>query len=230
QGMPAGYRVARVYVDRSAEGRGVGGALAARLRDAVDAEATKVRNRMFDDDPRSLAIARHWGLEVEQHSLTSSMPIADTARPDPPAGVSLEDCPTLSFPDAGAVEAMLLASQTNPEAMRGLRFTLEGLRTFVSPTDTPVGVLARVSGRPAALSFGARRDEVLHFSYTGVGPTHRGRGLARLVKQHAHWRAATLGATVAVTDNEEHNTGIRHVNQRLGYRVDHGVFWLNADV
>jgi GNAT superfamily N-acetyltransferase len=229
-GLPPGHRMARLYVDRGAEDRGVGSALAAGLRGSIDPGATVVRTRVCDDDPRSLAVARHWGLEVEQHSLVSSTPLADQPEVTAPPGVRLEACPGLTPRDQRAVEAMLLASQTNPEAQRGLRFTLGGLRRVAGADEVPVAVLARVDGRPAALCVGAVAGDVLRISWTGVGPIYRGRGLGRLVKQEAHRLAAAAGATRAVTENEEHNTGIRRVNASLGYRVEHGLLWLAAPV
>jgi GNAT superfamily N-acetyltransferase len=52
----------------------------------------------------------------------------------------------------------------------------------------------------------------------GVRRSHRGRGLALLLKSHSLRRAAELGATIALTDNDETNAPMLAVNQRLGYR------------
>ena len=46
----------------------------------------------------------------------------------------------------------------------------------------------------------------------------RGRGLAILLKSHSLRRAAELGATIAITDNEEENAPMLAVNTKLGYR------------
>jgi GNAT superfamily N-acetyltransferase len=51
----------------------------------------------------------------------------------------------------------------------------------------------------------------------GVRRSHRGRGLALLLKSHSLRRAAELGATIALTDNDETNAPMLAVNRRLGY-------------
>ena len=51
----------------------------------------------------------------------------------------------------------------------------------------------------------------------GVRRPHRGRGLALLLKSHSLRRAAELGATIALTDNDETNAPMLAVNRRLGY-------------
>ena len=51
----------------------------------------------------------------------------------------------------------------------------------------------------------------------GVRRTFRGRGLAVLLKSHSLRRAAELGATIAITDNDETNAPMLAVNTKLGY-------------
>ena len=176
------------------------------------------RTRVYGDDDRSLAVARRWGFSAEQHSVTSRADLTTLEEPATPPGSPCEPCPLLRFGDADAVERMLAASQTNPEAAHGLVMTLATLAGFVFPGEVPVGALTRVDGRPAAISHGRSPRGILHLTYTGVDPAHRGRGLARVTKEHVHWYAAQLGATHSHTDNEEHNAGIRHVDEQLGYR------------
>jgi GNAT superfamily N-acetyltransferase len=53
----------------------------------------------------------------------------------------------------------------------------------------------------------------------GVRRPYRGRGLALLLKSHSLRRAAELGATIALTDNDETNAPMLAVNTRLGYRA-----------
>ncbi len=222
--LPPGRRGMRVFVRRDAEGRGLGGRIHAELRAAVDPGAGQLRTRVYGDDERSLAVARRWGFSAEQHSVTSRADLTTLEEPATPAGVTVEPCPLLQFGDADAVERMLAASQTNPEAAHGLVMTLATLAGFVFPGEVPVGALTRVDGRPAAISHGGLTEGILHLTYTGVDPAHRGRGLARVTKEHVHWYAAQQGATHSHTDNEEHNAGIRHVNEQLGYRPAYGVY------
>ena len=46
------------------------------------------------------------------------------------------------------------------------------------------------------------------------------------MKEQLHARAARLGIPSLVTDNEENNAGIRHVNEQMGYLKTHGVYRL----
>ena len=61
---------------------------------------TKLGSGVFDDDQRSLAVARHWGFEIEKHAIESSLALADVASlpqsPLPP-GVTLHEVPDLQF-------------------------------------------------------------------------------------------------------------------------------------
>ena len=205
--LPPGRRGMRVFVRRDAEGRGLGGRIHAELRGAVAPVAEQLRTRVYDDDERSFAVARHWGFSTEQHSVTSRVDLTSLEEPATPPGVTVERCPQLRFGDADAVERMLAASQTNPEAARGLVMRLATLAGFVFPGEVPVGALTRVRGRPAAISHGGLAEGILHLTYTGVDPAHRGRGLARVTKEHVHWYAAREGATHSHTTTRSTTPG-----------------------
>ena len=47
---------------------------------------------------------------------------------------------------------------------------------------------------------------------------YRGRGLGLLVKQHSLARAAELGITSVVTQNDDTNAPMLAINRRLGYQ------------
>lgn len=228
--MPTGWRGLRLYVDRAHEDKGVGCALRSAALGHLDDEATEIRTFIFDDDERSLSIARSWDLEILQHSITSRLDLEGATAPDPPPGIALEACGDLRFDDAEAVQACLTVSQTNPEAETGLDVDLAMLLGFVGTNETPIGSLARLDGRPVALTHGGVADSQLFLSYTGVDPAFRGRGLAKLVKQHAHVQARAAGAVSVLTENEEHNAGIRHVNATLGYQRTFGTYWLRQQL
>lgn len=224
--VPEGQAFLRVIVARGEEGRGVGRTLRAALMRGVPPGTTRLSAGVDDDDPRSLDIARHWGFVVQEHAIASRLDLTVLPVPDRPEDVSLHECADLEFDDPEAVGRMLWASQTNPEARAGWVFTLDSLSAQVGD-DLPVGILARVDGQPAAISFGTVRGATLLILYSGVDPPHRGRGLLRLVKQQAHLVAARLGASESRTVNEEHNAGIRRINEGLGYVVTSGVFRLS---
>ncbi|MDO9456605.1 GNAT family N-acetyltransferase [Nocardioides sp.] len=217
--LPRSWAVINATVARAAEGTGVGAALYAGLLARVRDDVDQLRVTVDADDERSVAIAGHWGFEVVQVSIESELDLVATPLPAPAPGdgVVLEDATTFTFADHDAVAAMLLASQTNPEAVAGMVADLDDLRR--GGGDAPVAVLARVDGSPAGITVGRVEDARLFIDYTGVDPAFRGHGLALLLKQQAHLDAVALGATSSRTNNAEHNTGIRRVNADLGYQV-----------
>lgn len=232
EGSPTHQRHQYLFVDRDAEGGGVGGRLLRECLEAVGPDVREVWGRVFDDDPRALAVCGHWGFEVVQRSVSSRLELVGAAAeaPRPPADVALELVEDLDLhgAEADAFDAMFAASQTNPEAANSHVMTREEIRHWVDAHERAVLSLARVGGRPAALCYTivdvAQGEGGV--AYTGVDPAHRGRGLGRLVKQHAQHEAARLGVRRLTTDNEEDNTGIRHVNEQLGYVMAYGVYRL----
>jgi GNAT superfamily N-acetyltransferase len=228
RGTPDEQRQILVIVEREAGGRGVGHDLYVACRAAQPAVVKDLRTRVFDDDPEAMAVARHWGFEPAQLSITSRLDLAGVTAPDPPTGVTLEAADDLVFEDAAdghAFDAMFTASQTNPEAANNHVTTREEMAAWVFPGERGVGSLARVDGVPAAIAFAIVSEPagVGGVGYTGVDPQFRGRGLGRLVKQHVHHRAAALGIRSLGTDNEENNRGIRRLNAELGYVPAYGV-------
>ena len=221
-----------VIVAEHALGRGLARDLVAELDARLPDRVTDLAGTADADDDHTLAVLDHWGWQTMQTSVTSELPLDDLPDLVLPPDVSVEVSNGLTFADETAVEAMLNASQTNPERAHNGAMTLAQLRGWLSPggDDTPLGLVLRVDGRPAALSFGIIGSGLVQLVYTGVDPTFRGRGLARLLKQAAHAAAREAGASVAVTNNEEGNTGIRHVNDQLGYRRTSAVVWLRRRV
>ncbi|WP_372734993.1 GNAT family N-acetyltransferase [Nocardioides sp.] len=221
--MPPGWTSLWLTVGLEAEGQGLGRRLYDGLLEHRKQATTLLRSTVFDDEDRALAIAQHWGFEIDELSIESALELRDLPTPDLPPGVTLEVRPDLNFADQDAVDAMLLASQTNPEALTGHVVTCPGL-VATSAGAISLGILARVDGVPAGIVHGTVVDEDLFIGYTGVDPRARGRGLAKLLKQRAHLEAAAAGATLSVTQNEENNHGIRRVNAELGYVVRHGTY------
>jgi L-amino acid N-acyltransferase YncA len=238
-GTPAGIAVARTAANLPKDallvivstrtdlgGRGLGSRLyAAALTDPGD-EVARLVGCVVDGDQRSMAVALHWGFELLQTSVTSACTLGDTGPVGLPHGVTVEVCDDLRFPDEDAVAGMLTASQTNPEAELGLVLTLQGLRETPAPGQRAVAVLTRVDGRPAALSFAVADGDQMHVVYTGVDPVLRGRALGRTTKQRLHAHAHELGIRTALTDNDESNAGIRHLNDHLGYTPHSAWHWM----
>jgi GNAT superfamily N-acetyltransferase len=225
-GVPPHLRQVLVEVASEHEDAGLGRELYAGVRAAVPSVATDLRTRVFDDDDRALAVAQHWGFEIAQRSITSRLDLVDPQAPTPPDDVSVEAVDDLVFPDEEAVEAMFAVSQTNPEATNSHLMTLPEIRGYAFPGESPLASLARVGGVPAAICYllvGPDGEEA-SVVYTGVDPQFRGRGLGRTVKEDVHVRAHSSGVLRLVTDNEEHNAGIRRLNDEMGFVKVYGAY------
>lgn len=228
--FPEPWRFTYVATRRELTGQGLGSRLWSTLRHELDAGAEQLVTVVFDDDEPAAAAARSWGFTVQQHSVTSELDLTTvpTIAPDGGDGVTFHASDDLRFDDEDAVAAMVTASQTNPEAEAGLVGTLDGWRSAAGAGQRVVAVIARVDGRPAAISVGVADGDEMHVHYTGVDRTLRGRALGRRTKEFLHSHAAGQGVRTAITDNEDDNAGIRHVNEQLGYVPRSGSSWLIA--
>ena len=228
--FPEAWRFTYVATRRDLTGQRLGSRLWSTARVEVDAGAEQLVTVVFDDDEPAAAAARAWGFTLQQHSVTSELDLTHirTLASDAGDGVTFHAADDLRFDDEDAVTAMVNASQTNPEAEVGLVGTLDGWRSAPGAGQRLVAVVARVDGRPAAISVAVADGDEMHVNYTGVDPSLRGRALGRRTKEFLHSHAAGLGIRLAITDNEDDNAGIRHVNEQLGYVRRSGSSWLMA--
>jgi GNAT superfamily N-acetyltransferase len=89
-----------------------------------------------------------------------------------------------------------------------------------APFDNDASLVALVDGQLAGLTM-IRIDRPsgrAQNNLCGVRRLYRGRGLAALLESHSLRRAAELGATIALTDNDETNAPMLAMNERIGYR------------
>ncbi|MEH0820289.1 MULTISPECIES: GNAT family N-acetyltransferase [unclassified Micromonospora] len=84
--------------------------------------------------------------------------------------------------------------------------------------DRAASTAAEIDGELVAFSLVKRDGDRMWSDFTGTLPEHRGRGLARLVKQAALHRAAARGVRIAYTSNDEENAPMLAINARLGYQ------------
>jgi GNAT superfamily N-acetyltransferase len=207
---------AHVLVPQDRRGQGIGSALFSDLlRHSSDATLT---TSMPDDDPRSLAIARHWGFEEVSHAVQSELDLR--AHPPEPSN---DPSRHWAVVDAGSppaekvwLDSLLTRSDTSPEAIDlGWRSTVA---TFERMFPNIVWVVLEDDGMAvAAASAACQQGDAWLVIYTGVLPEHRRKGLARLAKEQLHALVAQRGGRTLSTDNEARNDGIRHLNASLGY-------------
>jgi GNAT superfamily N-acetyltransferase len=228
EGVRAGYAMltrpsdspnpASVAVVRPAfRGQGVGTALAGALDEALAGETAE--SWVNDTDDRSLAIAGHWGYAVTSHSIESLL----TRDKIGPADQTPGGYTTKAMADAEidadfekSVDALMLRGSTHPEFVElGWTVSVSELRHYSADSQWSFVMLG---DEPVAACVAAPREgSSWVVGFTVVDPTHRGRNLARIVKQHLHLRAVELGATDFATRNEERNVGIRALNRAMGY-------------
>jgi GNAT superfamily N-acetyltransferase len=179
-----------------------------------------------DDEPGSLAFAERHGYRQTRRSHFLRLGLAGTELPPlatPPAGVTLHsvadfagdprpffeadaeataDEPGDIGADTMAYDEWLASTWRNPELDREL--TTVAVEDGVVVAHT-IALTDRRSGRYVSGGTGTRR-------------AHRGRGLAKLVKNESLHRARAAGITEAFTGNDAANEPMLAVNEWFGYR------------
>jgi GNAT superfamily N-acetyltransferase len=212
---------ASVCVDPAHRGSGVGSALA----EAADLHLAELGMRVIRagslDLPAARALATDRGFtEIGSSSVSAVDPRAVVPRPVP-AGVELLTVAELDDPRAlWEADSAIVADVPHvpPETTTFEDWLADWWDGPLIDRDASVAAL--VDGTVVALTFITldRSTGRAENNLAGTRRGHRGRGLATLVKSHSLARAAALGATIAVTDNEERNAPMLAVNTRLGYR------------
>ncbi|MFF8609413.1 GNAT family N-acetyltransferase [Streptomyces sp. NPDC015346] len=86
--------------------------------------------------------------------------------------------------------------------------------------DRELTMVAVVDGRPAAFSAAQTDGRGRYFTgMTGTAPEFRGRGLAKLAKNHSLHRARAAGCTEAFTGNDAGNEPMLAINTWFGYTI-----------
>jgi GNAT superfamily N-acetyltransferase len=228
--MPADMASLNVSVTAAARRTGVGAALFDRTAGTVPAGTHRLLG--FSDD-RDDDVVLPWlaarAFRPFQHSIHSSLDLR--SRPVVPdttdrSGLSVELVDAFSTADDASVAQLYGASDTSPESRQIGALTwqqqLEGARSF--GTEALLVLVRDEESRPVAMTL-AQHAEARRWSvrYTGVHPQARGRAIGRFAKAALHDVLADRGVDEVDTDNEASNTGIRHVNEQLGYRREKGV-------
>jgi GNAT superfamily N-acetyltransferase len=211
----------------AARRRGVGTALFDRTAEDVPSGTRRVMGFTDDrDDDVVLGWLATRAFRPFQHSIHSTLELRTRPAVAPDrTGLTVEAVDPWSTAEDPGVARLYAESDTSPEAEQIGTLTwqrqLDGARLLGG--DALLELLRDPDGRPVAMSLAAhdegRQWDVL---YTGVLPTERGRGLARLAKAALHDALADRGVETVGTDNEAANAGIRHVNEQLGYRRKQG--------
>jgi GNAT superfamily N-acetyltransferase len=210
-----------ISVEPARRGERIGTALA----EAADAHLAALgvrRTRCSSlDEPAARALAARRGF-VEIGA--SSVSAVDPATVDPlpiPEGVELRPFEEIDDPTP-IYELDMEVSQDIPNDEFDAITLEEWVETFWrSPLiDERASLAGYVDGELAAVTM-IRVDRPSGRAQNNLAGTRRrfrGRGLVTLLKSHSLHRAAALGATIAITDNDETNAPMLAVNTKLGYR------------
>ena len=210
-----------IAVDPDHRGRGVGSALADAVEPHV-AELGLVTTRGDSlDEPAAHALATGRGYrEVSSASVSSVDPA--TVEPLPvPAGVQLVPLAEIDDPEPVWALDMEVSQDIPNETFESLTLEEWTREYWRSPVlDADASLVAFVDGRLAAMTM-IRIDRASGRAQNNLAGTlreFRGRGLATLLKSHSLRRAAELGATIVITDNDVENAPMLAINTKLGYR------------
>jgi GNAT superfamily N-acetyltransferase len=205
-----------VQVDPAHEGRGVGRLLFQRL--LAVAGRTPLTG-LVNGDERSLAVAAHWGFEVERAGRVSSVD-PRTAPPPPATPAGLRVVPLDAVGARSVWECHHATAADDPSGLtRPLPFEQFLETDWSGPLHRPDLGRAVVDGQAVvAYSQIDVAGERAWSTMTGCLPVRRGQGLATLAKSHLLRALADAGVTRCSTGNDEANAPMLTVNERLGYR------------
>jgi GNAT superfamily N-acetyltransferase len=138
-------------------------------------------------------------------------------------GIELVTLASWQDPDKYA-KLYALDAVTRQDIPHTLPILVESLDDFVARTKAPDRPADRTwialeDGRPVAmtyLKFPPVRG-IVWTGYTCSSPADRGKGLARAVKLQSLAQAVELGVPTVMTDNDEANSPMLHINKALGY-------------
>ena len=210
-----------ITVEPSRRGEGIATALA-KVADAhLDRLGIRSTRGGSLDEPAARALAARLGF---QELTASTVSAVDPRTVEPlavPEGVELVPFRELDDPRP-VYELDMEASRDIPhedfETVELDEWMKEYWKTPI--IDQDASLTAYVDGELAGVTF-IRFDAPsgrAQNNLTGVRRAFRGRGLAVLMKSHSLRRVGELGATIALTDNDEGNAPMLAVNTKLGYR------------
>lgn len=210
-----------VAVDPAARGRGIGTALVERSDQHLETLGVRTTRAGSLDLPAAHALAAARGFAVIGSTSVAALDPRTVEPLEVPASVTIVPFADLDDPRP-VYELDLAVSQDIPNEDFDALTLDEWVHDFwrVPVVDDDASLAAFVDGRLAAITM-IRVDRPsgrAQNNLTGVLRASRGRGLAALLKSHSLRRAAELGATIAITDNDATNAPMLAVNERLGYR------------
>lgn len=205
-----------VQVHPDHRGAGIGRLLLDRLLRVAGDSALRT---IVYGDGRSIAVAQHWGFELEREHAVSSVDPATV----PPAAPAPSGRYVVPLAEAGVERAWACheaAAEDDPSGLtRHIAFEEYAETQWADPVHRPELGRAVMDGDVVlGYSHVTAVDRRAWNAMTATLPSHRNQGVATLAKQHALNALAASGVTVAWTGNDAANAPMLAVNERLGYR------------
>jgi GNAT superfamily N-acetyltransferase len=215
-----------VYVDPARTGLGAGARLVRAAEEHLAAHGATKLFAWVLDEPGNRAFAERRGYRAGRSAHFLRLDLAGAALPppqDPPPGVELRtaadfaDDPRPLFAldaEAGSDEPGDVATEfTDYEAWVEEYWKHPHLNAELTS-------VAVADGRPVAFSVAHTGDAGRYGTgMTGTARAHRGRGLAKLVKNDSLHRARAAGYTQAYTGNDAGNEPMLAINRWFGYEI-----------
>jgi GNAT superfamily N-acetyltransferase len=172
---------------------------------------------VWEDCDEALAfVARHGFAEYERGA-EYMVELDGKPAPPPPPGIEIVELTPEHYP--GAYEIWIEGAADAPHADPPSPMPYE---RWLSETGAKELVLVAVEAGEvvgfAALEDRNRAEGAAGNDLTTVCRSHRRRGIAEALKREQLARAADLGYVTVVTGQHEDNVGMRHLNEKLGYR------------
>jgi GNAT superfamily N-acetyltransferase len=210
-----------ISVDPSRRGEGIGTALAEAADEHLACLGVRATRAGSLDEPGARVLAARRGFEQIAAATVSSVDPRTLEPRAVPSGVELVPLAELDDPDPVYELDLELSRDIPNEDFEAIELDEWKAAFWRSPLiDDDASLVAFVDGQLAGLTM-IRVDRPsgrAENNLCGVRRPYRGRGLALLLKSHSLRRAAELGASIVLTDNDETNAPMLGVNTRLGYR------------
>ena len=211
---PGGFRISVVEEHR---GRGVGGALYDRCLDHLAAAGVSRVDSLSQEGEADAAFLRARGFRHRSTVTVSGVDPAAVAPGVVPEGIELRRLAQLAPELVFALDVETSLDLPNEE-VDDLRYE-QWLADFWRHPDVDLesSVAAVADGLPVSFSLLEASGDRGMSGMTGTLRSHRGRGLAELVKRATLGNAAARGVRLALTHNDETNAAMLRVNAKLGY-------------
>ncbi|HET9380540.1 MAG TPA: GNAT family N-acetyltransferase [Streptomyces sp.] len=221
-----GQGSANVYVRPDRTGRGAGSLLARTAEDLLASLDVRKVFAWVPDEPGNRAFAERRGYAASRSAHFLRLDLAGGTLPpleDPPPGVELRTGADFADDPRPVFE---LDAETTSDEPGDIEVAFSDYEAWLADTwrhpllDLALTSVAVVDGRPAAFT-AAYTDGAGRYStaMTGTARAHRGRGLAKLAKNHSLHRARAAGIREAFTGNDSGNGPMLAINRWFGYEV-----------